>query len=186
MRARQTIVGAAIAMFAVGCNSGVATAPPPLPPDALPGAAGDAVRLDTAVIAGDAVDPEQLKGVLEDAGFEGGTQRAFSQTEGMRRQRSVARVLGFVDAQGAETYLGWLRDHVDEVIGTAELQDPPDLPGVAFLAHSDPDCCPKASPVYLVAWRHGSTVLTLEVGGDGIDETTVADLAATLDGSVPA
>jgi len=73
------------------------------------------------------------------------------------------------------------------VIGTAELLDPPEVPGATFLAISQPEClCPKATPIYLAAWAKGSTVLTLEVGGKGVELADVHELVATLDGSVPA
>lgn len=177
---------ATMALLAVACGSGV-EAPDPLPADALPGEAGEVVELDAAFVARDAIDVAELEVLLENAGFAGGTQRAFSQTEGARQQRSLARILAFGDAAGAQEYLGWLQDHVDEVIGAAELLEPPDVPGAAFLALSEPgDCCPKATNVYLVAWRKGSTVLTLEVGGNGVDEVAVGELAQTLDGSVSA
>jgi hypothetical protein len=94
-------------------------------------------------------------------------------------------VLAFGSPEGADSYLGWLRDHVDEVIGTAELLDPPALPGGSLLALSEPgDCCPKATDVYLIAWRKGSSVLSLEVGGEAVDEALVTDLAMTLDRAV--
>jgi len=181
--ARSAIVGMVIALSAVACGSG-GDPPSPVAADALPGEAGDVVELDTTFVAGDAIDFAELEGILEDAGFAGGTQRVFAQSQGARQQRSLARVLAFADADGAQAYLDWLEEHVDEVIGTAELLDPPDLPGVAFLALSDSDCCPKATRVYLVAWRRDSSVLTLEVGGDGVDEDLVAELARDLDGAV--
>jgi hypothetical protein len=185
MRARSAIIGTVLALSAVACGSAGET-PQPVAVDALPGEPGEVVELDATFVAGDAIDFAGLEGLLEDAGFVGGTQRVFAQSEGARQQRSLARVLAFADADGARSYLDWLEGHVDEVIGTAEFVHPPDLPGVAFLAVSDSDCCPKATEVYLVAWRKGSSVLTLEVGGDGVDEDLVAELAQTLDASVTA
>lgn len=182
---RLTILVLAVSTALASCGS-EAAAPQPLASDALPGEPGESVELDATFVAGDAIDFAELEELLSDAGFEGGTQRVFAQSEGDRQQRSLARALAFGDADGAQTYLGWLEDHVDEVIGTAELLDPPDLPGVAFLAVSDSDCCPKATDVYLVAWRKGSTVVSLEVGGDGVDEELVVSLARQLDGAVAA
>jgi hypothetical protein len=175
---------ATLTLVTAACGSGVA-APDPVPADALPGKAGEVIELDANFVAGDAIDFAELESILEDAGFAGGTQRVFSQSEVGRPQRSLARVLSFGDEAGAQAYLGWLEDHLDEVIGTAELLDTPEVPGAAFLAISQPEClCPKATPVYLAAWAKGSTVLTLEVGGKGVRSADVHELVTTLDGSV--
>ena len=181
---RLTLV--ASALLAAACDSD-ATAPDPVPADALPGQVGEIVELDAASVAGDATDAGELGSLLADAGFAGGTQRTFSQTERGRPQRSLARILAFGDAAGARAYLAWLEDHLDEVIGTAELIGPPDVPGAAFLALSEPEClCPKATDVYLAAWAKDSTVLTLEVGGKGVELADVQELVATLDDAVAA
>ena len=173
-------------LLAAACGSGPVV-PDPVPADALPGQVGGIVELDAASVAGDAVDPHELEALLEEVGFAGGTQRVFSQTEGARPQRSLARLLTFGDPAGAQAYLAWLEDHLDEVIGTAELLEPPDVTGRAFLALSEPEClCPKATEVYLAAWAKGSTVLTLEVGGKGVKLADVHQFVATLDGAVSA
>ena len=174
------------ALLAVACSSGP-SAPDPVPADALPGRVGDVVQLDAAFVARDAIDVTELGSLLEGAGFASGTQRSFSQTEDARPQRSLARLLTFGDPAGALTYLVWLEGHLDEVIGTAELLEPPDVPGTAFLALSEPEClCPKATDVYLAAWVKGSTVLTLEVGGRGVDPADVLQLVAAFDQAVAA
>lgn len=183
MLARRALAVTIIALSTVSCGSGTA-APDPVPATALPGEPGEPEEVDASLLASDAIDFAELEALLEDEGFAGGTQRVFAQSQGARQRRSLARVLSFTDADGAQTYLGWLEEHVEEVIGPVDLLDPPDLPGVAFLALSDSDCCPKATEVYLVAWRRDSTVVTLEVGGDGLDEGLVADLAQDLDAAV--
>lgn len=143
------------------------------------------MELDTSSVASDTEDFDELEALLADIGFEGGTERRFGQSQGPRQQRALARVLAFEDPFGAQAYLDWLRDHVDEVIGPAELLDPPAVLGTGFLALSEPgDCCPKATNVYLAAWIKGSKVLTLEVGGDGVQPAEVRELATTFDGSV--
>ena len=187
---RLTATAISIGLLAAACGSGGSgvSGPEPLAGDALPGIAGQVVELDATAVAGDAVDVAGLESLLEASGFATGTQRVFAQSEGPRGQRSLARVLAFADEDGAQAYLDWLQDHLGEVIGaTAELLEPPELPGVAFLALSEPgDCCPKATNVFLVAWRRGATVVTLEVGGNGVRRAAVVELAATLDGSVAA
>jgi hypothetical protein len=156
-----------------------------VPADALPGEGGEIVPLDTDLIVRDAIDAAELESLLEGAGFAGGTQRTFSQTQGTRPQRSLARILAFGDPAGARAYVAWLEEHLDEVIGTAELLEPPAVDGEAFLAISEPDClCPKAADVYLAAWARGSTVLTLEVGGKGVRIADVQKLAVAFDRAV--
>lgn len=185
---RKTILALATTLMVAACGpgSGAPELPPPAPlaPDALPWRAGEIVELDAASVAEDAVRVADLEAILTEAGFAGATQRVFANARGARQQHSLARVLAFADASGAQAYLDWLREHVDEVIGTAEFLEPPDPLGFAFLALSDTDCCPKATEVYLAAWRRGSTVLTLEVGGDGLNEALVASLAEDLDRAV--
>ena len=181
-----SVAVAALTLVVASCGAS-ASGLAPVPPDALPGDPGDVVELDATLVARDAIDPASLEALLEDAGFEGGTQRVFSQTEGTRPQRSLARILTFGDAAGARAYVAWLEDHLDEVIGSAELLEPPDVPGAAFLALSEPEClCPKATDVYLAAWAKGSTVLTLEVGGKGVEPAAVEELVATFDRAVAA
>src|SRR4029450_12914695 len=66
----------------------------PIPPRALPGESADPPDLDAASIASDAVDVAALEGLLDRAGFVGGTQRQFSRVRNGRR-RILARVLMF-------------------------------------------------------------------------------------------
>ena len=106
----------------------------PIPPTALPGNSADPTDLDASSIASDAVDVAALETLLDQAGFVGGTQRQFSRVHGGRR-RILARVLTFETPQGASTYVAWLRDHGDEVIGKA-----------------DPERRPAASPATGSSW----------------------------------
>jgi hypothetical protein len=153
-----------------------------VPEDASRRRAGGALDADRIAGCGRRRD---LTALLEDR-VRGGTERRFSQTQD-RPQRSLARILAFDDADGARTYLAWLEDHLDEVIGPAELLVPPDVDGVAFLALSEPEClCPKATDVYLAAWAKGSTVLTLEVGGKGVETADVQALVKAFDLAVAA
>lgn len=172
---------AALLMFACGSS---APAPEPVPVDALPGEAGDAVPLDAATVAADAIDFAGLETLLGEAGFVGGSQRTFAQLDGGRR-RALARILVFDHAEGARGYLGWLEDHVAEVIGDAQPLETPNLPGAGFSAVSEPNaCCPNSTRVFFAAWSDGATVLTLEVGGDGVRPERVGELASMLDDAV--
>lgn len=173
-----------VAGLLAGCGTPEAPDVAAIPSNALPGLAGDAIRLDTRAVAVDAVDVVALESLLRDAGFVGGSQRAFAQLDG-GRQRALVRVLVFERPEGAHRYLGWLEDHVDEVIGDAEHLEPPNVRGAGFLLVHEPSaCCPKATRVYLTAWEDAGTVVTLEVAGDGVRPTDVGELATMADAAL--
>lgn len=154
------------------------------PGDALPGRPGGVVALDATALASEASDAAQLEVLLEEAGYVGGAERSFSKTAGGRR-RALARLLVFENAEGADRYLAWLEGHVVDLIGSAEPLEAPTLPGPRFLVvHEASACCPHAATMYLTAWRRGHLVLTLEVGGQGVDADDVSELAAAFDDAI--
>jgi hypothetical protein len=156
----------------------------PIPPTALPGNSADPTDLDASSIALDAVDVAALEALLDRAGFVGGTERQFSRVRGGRR-RILARVLTFETTEGASAYVAWLRDHGDEVIGkatpSADLQVP--RHGVV-LVHEPNPCCHNETRMFLAMWNEGSTVVTIQIAGEGARETDVADLLSQLDAAV--
>lgn len=160
--------------------------PPRIPADAVPAATTRAQHIDVSQVAGDAVDPEALRDLLEDAGFQGGTERAGSdRPRGL--ERVTVRALSFDGADGAERYLGWVRGHVDEILGASESTEPLRVNGVGSVPvfrHIPGDCCPKASVAYLAAWRDGPIVITLEMAGPAVTPTVLDDAAdaVRLDG----
>jgi hypothetical protein len=183
-RASRWLAIGLVASSLITCGPSEAPAPVAIPADALPGEATEAATLDAEAVAIDAIDVGALESLLAQAGFVVGSQRAFAQLDG-GRQRALVRVLVFERAEGARRYLGWLDDHVDEVIGDAERLEAPDVRAGRFLAVHDPSaCCPKATRVYLAAWTDAGTVVTLEVGGDGIGRRDVDDLAVMLDAAI--
>ncbi len=156
----------------------------PIPPTALPGNSADPTDLDAASIASDAVDVAALEGLLGRAGFVGGTERQFSRVHGGRR-RILARVLTFETPEGAAAYVAWLRDHGDEVIGKAAPSA--DLPvpsrGVV-LVHEPNPCCHNETRMFLAMWHEGSTVVTIQIAGEGARESDVPELLSQLDAAV--
>ena len=114
----------------------------------------DPTDLDAASIASDAVDVAALEGLLDQAGFVGGTQRQFSRVRNGRR-RILARVLMF---QTPRRRLRLRRvaagDHGDEVIGeaapTADLRAL--APGVV-LVHEPNPCCHNETRMFLAMWH---------------------------------
>jgi hypothetical protein len=156
----------------------------PIPPTALPGNSADPTDLDAASIASDAVDVAALEGLLDRAGFVGGTQRQFSRVRNGRR-RILARVLMFQTPEGASAYVAWLRDHGDEVIGkaapTADLRAPSH--GVV-LVHEPNPCCHNETRMFLAMWHEGSMVVTIQIAGEGAREADVPELLSQLDAAV--
>jgi hypothetical protein len=156
----------------------------PIPSTALPGNSADPTDLDASSIASDAVDVAALEALLDQAGFVGGTQRQFSRVHGGRR-RILARVLTFETPEGASTYVGWLRDHGDEVIGKAASSADLRVPrhGVV-LVHEPNPCCHNETRMFLAMWHQGSTVVTIQIAGEGARETDVPELLSQLDAAV--
>jgi hypothetical protein len=156
----------------------------PIPPTALPGNSADPADLDASSIASDAVDVAALETLLDQAGFVGGTQRQFSRVHGGRR-RILARVLAFETSLGASTYFAWLRDHGDEVIGKAAPSADLSVPrhGVV-LVHQPNPCCHNETRMFLAMWHEGSTVVTIQIAGEGARETDVPELLSQLDAAV--
>ena len=97
----------------------------------------------------------------------------------------LARVLEFETAAGAHRYVGWLSDHVDEVIGDAEVDPGLEVPtdGTAFVHEPDP-CCHNDTRIFLVVWTRGARVITLEIGGQAARASSVGELAWLLDAAI--
>lgn len=179
---RATLIGLFIASIALSaCARESAPIPAGLPARALPDMDIEVKVLGARSVARDALDPPTLERLLDDAGYVSGRQQLFS-GPGERFSLAIARVLVFGSPAGAERYIEWLRTHPDDLLGTAEMLDPLDLPGSPFLmVHRPSGCCPKEVPIYLSAWRRGSTVLFLRASGRSADVAAVQDLAVELD-----
>lgn len=176
---RNRTPGSLIAIVVLTMCGDAASIPPRIPADAVPVATTRAHHIDASRVAGDAVDPERLRDLLEDAGFQGGTERVGSdRPHGL--DRVAVRALAFDGADGAERYLGWVRAHVDEILGAAESTELLRVDGVGdvpVFRHIPGDCCPKASVAYLAAWRDGPIVITLEMAGPAVTPTVLDDAA---------
>jgi hypothetical protein len=94
-------------------------------------------------------------------------------------------VLTFEAPAGAAAYVAWLRDHGDEVIGKAAPSA--DLPvpshGV-ILVHEPNPCCHNETRMFLAMWHEGSTVVTIQIAGEGARESDVPELLSQLDAAV--
>jgi len=156
----------------------------PIPAEALPGRAAQPKELDAREVSTDAVDVDELEALLESAGFVAGTERRFSRTVGGRRM-TLARILVFETVPGAQAYLGWLEDHVDDVIGNARPVDGLSVPdGTIVFVHQPNPCCHSETRLVFVAWKDGDTVKTLEIGGQVVKTSVVPQLISSLERAV--
>jgi hypothetical protein len=146
---------------------------PPMRPTDQALAAGD--------IAAPALVPDELEALLNDVGLQSAAQRSFQGGRGAY-SRVVARGLVFASEAGATTYLDWLRDHIEELIGDAEHMSAEGLPeGALFVRHLPGGCCPKETPVYLVAWQRGTFVLSVEAGGPRARRAPIVPIVRAFD-----
>ena len=198
MRPRVRVVARGVVLLvAASCASpdsdtGSAPGPSPgssdvelhIPEGALPGTSARVVELELAVLANDAIDPANLELLLVDAGFVAGTERTFSGTAAGRR-RATARVLAFETPAGAERYVNWLADHVQELIGEAQIvRDAETTGGTIVFVHEPSGCCHLETKLFLGVWRRGATVITLKLAGQGVHLATMIGFASRLDAAV--
>jgi hypothetical protein len=100
---------------------------------------------------------------------------------GDRLRMTLARILVFETVPGAQAYLGWLEDHVDDVIGNARPVDGLSVPdGTIVFVHQPNPCCHSETRLVLVAWKEGDTVKTLELGGQVVKPSVVPELISSL------
>jgi hypothetical protein len=190
---RSVTAAAAVALLVAASCGADDTAPSPsatppaveaIPAAALPGTASDAVALDARTAATGATEHEELETLLLDAGFEGGSERTFSKVAGGRR-RLLARVLEFETAAGAQRYVRWLSDHVEELIGDADRDPALEAPGGGTVYVHEPDpCCHNDSRIFLAVWAEGRRAITLEIAGQAARASDVAELTSRLDAAV--
>jgi hypothetical protein len=182
---RLLLVTIAFGLALAGCGSEKQQAARPLrtlPAAALPELESRSRTLDIEALAADALEPGELADLLADAGFDTGREREFS---GRTRtfDHVVARTLRFESEDGAEAYLGWLREHGDDVLGRAA---PAKLvpPGESGVAYTLVPCgtCKKELPTFLAGWRRGEIVLSLLAAGSGGNPDRFDGLAREFDG----
>ncbi len=185
MRALLASVLLVLSVLAGGCGGEPERAPPPtLPADALPELSSEARTLDRAAVAEDALARDALADLLERAGYVEGAEREFF-GHGEAFDRVIARALRFETAEGAESYLGWVEEHGEDLLGpTAE--EPRLRLGSSGVLLALVRCatCKKELPTYLAAWRRGDVVLSLLASGRGVDRERFAALARELDGRI--
>ncbi len=181
------LAAVALAVPAAGCGGQDGErAPATLPPDALPELSSERRELDRAALAEDAFAPHALAELLDEAGYEVGVEREFV-GRGAVFDRVVARALRFESAEGAESYLRWIRRHGHDLLGKTESEPPlPIGSSGVLLALVRCGTCKKELPAYVAAWRRDDLVLSLLASGRGVDRKRLAGLARALDGRLEA
>lgn len=155
--------------------------PPLMPASVLPRMTDDVDALDVAELANEVTDPDGLRSVLADAGFETATQRSFGGGTGAF-SRVVARGLAFDADAGAAAFVAWFGEHAPQEFITSERISPAGVPDeVAVFRHEPDGCCHNDVPVFLAAWQRGSSVLFLHAGGRKANMPAFVDLISTYD-----
>jgi hypothetical protein len=188
---RLFAVALCVVALAAGCGGteadrdaspGVPAEPPPtLAAADLPELTARTRALTLDLLAADSFAPDELAGVLREAGYLAGHEREFTgRTTSF--DRVLTRSLRFADAAGARAYLAWLRQHPDEFLG-ASLPEPGPAVGEDGFVFALERCgtCKKELPTYLAAWRRGDSVAFLLAAGRGANRDRFDTLAALLD-----
>lgn len=185
---RLACIAAAVALLVAGCAAADTTEPgdrpPVLPASALPRMTGDLTTVDADDLASEVTHPDDLRAVLDDAGFSAAAQRSFGGGTGPF-SRVTARGIAFDTMAGAADFVAWFGDHAPQEFITSERISPEGVPGHVVVFHHRPDgCCHNDVPVFLAAWRRGTSVLFLHAGGRRANADAFADLIATYDREV--
>ncbi len=161
----------ALGVLTAGCGSDDAGTGPTAAPNPGPELVDELRRttrvVDKDTLAADALEPESLARLLDEAGYNVGLEEEYTGRTKLYAH-IVSRRLEFDRVDGAASYVAWLRANAADVLGTAR-------PGSAFARGADgfltrdEGCgCHSDLPTYLAAWREGSIVQTLLADGPGV------------------
>jgi hypothetical protein len=165
---RARLVHLVIVLTLAGCAAPSLT-PRAAPPSDVGGLAPATTTLVTAEdVATEAVDSEELSGVLDVAGFQAGVRRSYA-GDGRAIRRVEVRVLDFESTEGAAIYLAWLRANVADLIGEIQGADKTLFGNVPLYLHLPDGCCPREPAVALAAWSQGPQVVRVLVAGPAAD-----------------
>jgi hypothetical protein len=120
-----------------------------------------------------------MAALLDDAGFEGGIARAWTDRPSTGIRRVEARALRFTDVEGAAVYAAWVRENPADLLGDARqvATDPFEV-----FAHEPGGCCPnKDASQYLVTWTDGDVVWTVTVLGPDANEEAATAIATAIE-----
>ncbi len=177
MSGRLAAVLLAGGAFVAGCGGSQASAPPTLPPSAVPYLPSSLKSLSAGSLAREMQAPA-LTGELGTWGFEAASDRYF-QGESRRLQVVDSRTLRFGRVGGAVAYVGFVRAHVAAIVGSFPVL----MPLVSgrrsgFLAVAQECQCHLANPAFLAVLARGRVVTWLEINGPGADSRQLVRLLA--------
>jgi len=154
-------------------TSGIAPAVS-MPDVRIPGLHARNATLDRDAIAEEAVHPDEVATMLEEAGFVQVTDRTLTGRLGVF-SRVVVRGWSFSSSEGAAAFVDWLRASASEMIGENAPLDASSQPGVLLL-HRPSGCCHEEVPIYLAAWQRGPIVWTVRASGPRIGTAPALEL----------
>jgi hypothetical protein len=171
-------------MLFAACAGEPATVPvlPSRIDGAIPTSAAEEIGLQE--LAAEAIDVQLLAGLLESAGFRAAAERTYRGSASEIRRVEV-RIARFDSASGAERYLEWLRQHVSDVIGDAELAAEHPFRDAPVYVHQPGGCCAKEQVVALGVWRRATDVIRVLIAGPGADGQAASTMFHTLAASFP-
>jgi len=181
-RAASMLVVAGLAVCAGACGgsgraSSALTAPPTLPPRAVPYLPSSFHTLTDAALAREAGAPT-LRRRLRVWGFVSGSDRYF---QGESRQLQVvdSRALRFRTASGASDFVSFVRRHASTYLGAYPgLRAFSSRGRTGILATAQPCTCHLANPAFLGVVARGATVTWLEINGPGATARRLRQLIA--------
>jgi hypothetical protein len=181
MRPATRIGATILVVLALSC----AGSPPPTPAAAAFDAPSTTSAIDEAALLDETAARDELRTVLEDAGFTGGVARTWTAGRDADVQGVEVRTLRFSDPDGAAAYLSWATEHAADLIG--EASPAPGAAGYAVFTHEPGGCCPNKDTTSAVAvWRSDDVVWIATARGPGVTAATVtavADAVSTSGGS---
>lgn len=136
-------------------------------------------RIDADRLAAEAIDRQELAGVLDAAGFASAVERSYTSTR-PENGHIEAVLMRFDSGDGAARYLDWLGDHVSDIIGDAQIAPEQDLDGIPVYVHHPDGCCPKEQVVALAVWQDGRYVARALVAGPDADGPQTAQLLSSI------
>ena len=178
MRRMRRLAWLLSASLAVACAQD--PAPAPTPPAGAYEGGSRAGAIDRTSLEEEVTDAGILNQVLDEAGFAGGTFRRWSLTHAAGIRQVEVRALRFSSAQGAATYLGWVSEHPEDLVGGGTAATVSDR---VVLSHEPGGCCPgKDTSLVVAAWTDGDVVWMVRLGGPEADAAAAHEVADAIEG----
>ena len=173
------VVVATLALAACGGSGG--DPQPPIDASAVPGLEWRDRTLPADVLGADAFEPSQLRSVLADGGYAGGSERELT-GHTTTFDHVIARTLRFDDTAGADAYLDWVRGHTLDLVGRTRPLDPYPVGDRLLLFELLPcSTCKKQLPTLVAVWRRGGAVGYVLAAGRDADRASVRRLVDAVD-----